>query len=285
MVKRNIGPILVAPGLALIFVILVFPLFYTVYGSLYNMDYLEIGRFVGLDNYVKIFGNPDIVSSILRSFAISIAALIVSMAAGLVMALWVNMKDGFFAYSIQIVGLIPWVTSMVVGALLWKWIFDGDLGLFNYLISQIGLQPVNIFGNARLALLALIFVISWRTIGYSMVMILAGLKSIPYELTESGQVDGAGRWKIFWFIKAPLLKTPLLVSSVVLTLSNFNNVTVPMVFTGGGPGDATNVVTMELYRQGFVYYSFGTASALSFIVFAINIVMVALYIRMVKYDV
>ncbi|RIE05433.1 sugar ABC transporter permease [Cohnella faecalis] len=113
-----------------------------------------------------------------------------------------------------------------------------------------GFQSVDVLGNPKAAPIALIFVIAWRTVGFAMVLILAGLKSIPKELEEAGEVDGASRWHTFWLIKLPLLKTPIMVTSIILMLSNFNNVDVPMVLTGGGPGDATNVITMELYDQG-----------------------------------
>jgi len=118
-----------------------------------------------------------------------------------------------------------------------------------------------------------------------MVMILGGLKGLPYELIEAARVDGATSRQIFWRVKLPLIKTPALISSIVLTMSNFNNNTVPMVLTGGGPGNATNVITLETYRLGFAYYQFGNASALSFITLIINILMVIFYMRVVKYEI
>ena len=118
-----------------------------------------------------------------------------------------------------------------------------------------------------------------------MVMILAGLKSLPADYIEAAKVDGANAWNILLRIKIPLIKTPLLISAIVLTMSNFNNNTVPMVLTTGGPSNATNVITLYLYKLSFTYYRFGTSSALSTLLFAINAVMIILYIRMVKYDI
>nr|WP_246628123.1 sugar ABC transporter permease [Paenibacillus oenotherae] len=248
------------------------------------MRYLQLGDFVGLKNYIKVFTSDDIRSSISITFIVTFVGLFLSIITGTLLALWINSKKGFTAYIIQIVVLIPWVISMVVGALLWKWIFN-NLGLLNYVLNLIGFQSVDVLGNPRTAPVALIFVIAWRTVGFAMVLILAGLKSIPKELEEAGQVDGANKWRTFWLIKLPLLKTPIMVTSIILMLSNFNNVDVPMVLTGGGPGDATNVITMELYKQGFVYFNFGVASALSFVVLMVNILLITLYIRMVKYEI
>ncbi len=118
-----------------------------------------------------------------------------------------------------------------------------------------------------------------------MVMTLAGLKSVPYDLIEAAKVDGANGWKVLTKIRLPLIKTPLLISAIVLTMSNFNNNTVPMVLTTGGPSNATNVITLYLYKLSFSYYRFGTASALSTVLFVINAIMIVLYIRMVKYEI
>lgn len=285
MKKSKIGLLLSAPSMLLILIIMVVPLFYTIYCSLYSLDYLQFGDFAGFDNYSKILADPDIWRSLGTTMIISMPAMIISLVCGTLLALWADRQNGPFAYMIQMVGLIPWVTSMVVGALLWKWIFDSDMGLFNYLITTIGFNPINMFSTAFMAITTTIFVFAWRTIGYSMVMILGGLKGLPIELIEAARVDGANSKQIFWKVKLPLIKTPALVSSIVLTISNFNNNTVPMVLTGGGPGDATNVITLENYRLGFSFFQFGEASALSFITLVINILIVIFYMKVVKYEI
>jgi ABC-type sugar transport system permease subunit len=118
-----------------------------------------------------------------------------------------------------------------------------------------------------------------------MVMILAGLKGISGDLIEAAQVDGANGRQVFWRVKLPMIKTPALISSVVLTMSNFNNNTIPMVLTSGGPANATNVITLNLYRVGFTYFQFGKACALAFVVFTINILLVVFYVKAVRYEV
>lgn len=207
------------------------------------------------------------------------------MVLGLVFALWIDRRTGAVAYLIQLIGLLPWVISMMVGTVLWRWILNGDTGLFNYFLRCLGIAPVAIFENKTASLVTLIVVMAWRTIGYSMVMILAGLKGVDKGLLEAARVDGANTWQALMRIKLPLIKTPMLLSTIVLTMSNFNNNTVPLILTGGGPGTATNVISLELYRMGFTYYKFGLASALSVLVFLVNIVFVVLYVRMIKYDV
>lgn len=207
------------------------------------------------------------------------------MVLGLCLALWIDRKKGFISYFIQMIGLIPWLISMVVAGLLWRWLFDGDLGLFNYIINLLGFESIYVIQNKTSAIVALIFVMSWRTIGYAMIMILAGLKGIDESLIEASRVDGATAWQTLKNIKLPLIKTPLLLSTIVLTVSNFTNNTLPKVFTSGGPGSATTVITLEQYNMSFRYYKFGESSALSIIIMIITTIVIALYIKVAKYKI
>ncbi len=284
MKRKMEGPLLVTPATFLIVMIMVVPLFYTIFCSLSKMDYMQYGGFIGLKNYIQVLTSASTWQSLLTTLVITFAGVVISLVLGSLLAIWVDKKRGMFAYLIELIGLIPWVISMVVAALLWKWVMDGDMGLFNYLRNLLGLENIYVFLKKDSAVMMTIFVMAWRTIGYSMVMILAGLKSLPREVIEAAQVDGANAFKTFWKIKLPMIKTPALISSVVLTMSNFNNVTIPLVMTSGGPGNATNVISLELYKMGFNYYQFGPASALSLLVFAINILFVVVYIKAVKYD-
>jgi ABC-type sugar transport system permease subunit len=125
----------------------------------------------------------------------------------------------------------------------------------------------------------------WKRIGYAVIVLLAGLKSIPGELEEAATVDGAGAWQIFRRITLPLLKTPLLLVLIVLTLSNLNTVETPLVMTGGGPGDATRILPMEVYELAFAKYDFGGAATLAIMMFAANIVLVLGYVRLARWKV
>ena len=280
-----LGVFLILPGMFLIIMILVIPLFCTFYSSFFRLDHLQNGGFVGFRNYAVLIEDPAIWSSLGITILITLVSTGISMLLGLVFALWIDRRTGIVAYLIQLIGLLPWVISMMVGTVLWRWILNGDTGLFNYFLRCLHIAPVAIFENKTASIVTLILVMSWRTIGYSMVMILAGLKGVDKGLIEAARVDGSSPWQTLIHVKLPLIKTPVLLSTIVLTMSNFNNNTVPLILTGGGPGTATNVISLELYRMGFTYYKFGEASALSFLVFLINIVFVVLYVRLIKYDI
>jgi len=271
--------------MALIFLILVIPLFYAIYCSLFNLDYLVKGRFLGLGNYLYLLKDPEITGSFVRTIAITVSAAFISLICGLILALWIDRHTGSFAWTIEMIGLVPWVLSMVVGALLWRWLFTADLGLFDLFVTKITGRPANLFSSVRTSQVLLVLVLAWRTIGYSMIMILAGLKGLSSELIEAARIDGANVWHILTRIKLPLIKTPMLVSSIVLTLSNFTNNTVPLVLTAGGTGSATNVITLHLYKMSFQYYQFGRSAALAVLVFLVTLLMVILYTKVVDYEI
>ena len=271
--------------MALIIFIMIIPLFYAIYYSFFNLDYLVKGRFLGLGNYAYLLKDPEIINSLLRTLVITVSAAAISLICGLIIALWVDRHTGPFAWAIEMIGLVPWVLSMVVGALLWRWLFTSDLGLFDLFIAKIIGRPANILSSVRSSQVLLVLVLAWRTIGYSMIMILAGLKGLSLDLIEAARIDGASTWQVLTRIKLPLIKTPMLVSSIVLTLSNFTNNTVPLVLTSGGPGSATNVITLHLYKMSFTYYQFGRSSALAVLVFAVTLLMVILYIKAVDYEI
>lgn len=275
----------VAPAMLVLIFLLVIPLFYTLYCSLYNLDYLVKGDFVGLGNYLRLLKDVRISKSLLFTFEITIISTLLSVGIGLLLALWVDREHGLFAYLIEMFGLIPWVISMMVAALLWRWLFNGDLGLFNMILKALGHNPIYVVENKNSAIIALIFVLTWRLVGYAMIIILAGLKSLDPVLLEAAKVDGATPWQLLWHIKLPLIKTQLLLSIIVLTVSNFTNNTVPKVLTSGGPNDATNVITLFQYNLGFRYYQFGTSAALSILIMLITSLIIVLYIKVSNYKI
>lgn len=281
--KKNLSIFYVIPAMGILLLFLVVPLFYTLYCSLYQLDYLVKGDFLGLGNYIALLKNSRVLKSFNFTFMITIVSTALSVFIGLVLALWIDRKEGFFAYLIEMFGLIPWVISMVVAALLWRWLFNGDLGLFNMILRGLGLDPIYVVQNKASAIVALVFVLVWRLVGYAMVMILAGLKGLDSALIEAAKVDGASPLQLLWHIKLPLIKTSVLLSTIVLTVSNFTNNTVPKVLTSGGPNDATNVITLYQYNLGFRYYQFGTSAALSILIMLITALIIVLYIKFSDY--
>lgn len=281
--RKDFSICYIIPAMSILLLFLVIPLIYTVYCSLFNLDYLVKGDFVGLGNYISLLKNKRVMASFNFTFMITIVSTALSVFIGLVLALWIDRKEGLFAYLIEMFGLIPWVISMMVAALLWRWLFNGDLGLFNMILRGLGFDPIYVVQNKTSAIIALIFVLVWRLVGYAMIMILAGLKGLDTTLIEAAKIDGASPLQLLRYIKLPLIKTSVLLSTIVLTVSNFTNNTVPKVLTSGGPNDATNVITLHQYNLGFRYYQFGTSAALSILIMLITSLIIVLYIKFSDY--
>jgi multiple sugar transport system permease protein len=282
--RTNKNFLYVMPGIGLILFFLYIPALYGVSFSFYDIKYLKIGDFIWGKNYGELFRNSAVLSSFVKSLIFTLTSLVLTVSAGLCLALWVNQLKGWFCRLMQIVILVPWVTSIVVGALLWRWLLIGDVGLLPYLVKSFHLPDVQFLETSLWAMISLIFVASWRTVGYAMLLLLAGLKSIPNDTFEAALVDGATPLQQLFKIKIPLLKTPLLVVMIVLTLSYFNSIELPLTLTGGGPGVATNLISLDLYRKAFVYYDFGVASALAILLFVINLILVALYMKLTRWE-
>ena len=281
--RKNLSIFYIVPAMSILLLFLVIPLIYTLYCSLFNLDYLVKGEFLGLGNYVSLLKNSRVIKSFNFTFMITIVSTALSVIIGLVLALWIDRKEGLFAYLIEMFGLIPWVISMMVAALLWRWLFNGDLGLFNMILRGLGFNPIYVVQNKTSAIIALIFVLVWRLVGYAMIMILAGRKGLDTTLIEAAKIDGASPLQLLRYIKLPLIKTSVLLSTIVLTVSNFTNNTVPKVLTSGGPNDATNVITLYQYNLGFRYYQFGTSAALSIMILLITSLIIVLYIKLSDY--
>jgi multiple sugar transport system permease protein len=166
--------------------------------------------------------------------------------------------------------------------LMFKWILDYGDGLLNAALFQIGIGKVEWLGNPVLANVSLILVDTWRGSPYAMVLLLAGLQAVPAELFEAAAADGASAWRAFWSITVPLLRIPLLIVLVLLTIINFNVVVAQLVLTGGGPGRATEPLSLEMYSQAFTYFRMGSAASIAVFILALNLVLAGVYTRLLR---
>lgn len=273
------------PSMVIIILFLIIPLFYCLHCSFWRCDYMSFSKFVGLENYISVFSKKTTITSLLVSFEISLISLVIALIIGTLLSLWINSAKGKFAYVLEIMILIPWVTSQVVAAMLWKWLLKDETGLINYFVQKSGHNPIGFLSDKNIAVISLIVVITWRVIGYVMVQLVAGLKAIPKEYDEAALIDGANKWQHFWFVRLPQLKTPMAISAIIVALSNLNNLTVPLTLTGGGPGNATTVISILAYRESFSYYHFGEASAMSLVLCVINFILTVAYVKAVKYEI
>lgn len=284
---RRRGPdplpyLMVAPALLAVGAFSLLPTLYGVLVSLYRVEFVELLTFVGLRNYLEVLSDSRFWNSVRVSFTFTLGSVVLTLLAGFGLALLGNQKLRFRG-AFRTIALLPWVSSYVVTYLLFRWILHSDFGLLNWIVVDgLGLPRVNWLGDPVLALAALIGVDVWRAAPYAMVLLLAGLQGIPHELYEAAAIDGATRVRAFSAVTLPLMRPTLLVLLVLLTIIDFNVVVAMLVLTGGGPGAATEAMSLRMYQEAFTYTRMGPASAIAMIIFAANLVLTAVYLRLLR---
>lgn len=235
--------------------------------------------FVGLQNYAEAFADSAVWGVLGNSLAWTIGSVALQLVIAMAGALLVQQLAG--ARILRAIFVIPWATPVVVGALAWKLLYQPDYGMINQLLSMVGLSELRHawLAEPQTALVAVIAANVWRGFPFIMVLLIAGMASIPGELYEAAGVDGASWARSFRSITLPLLKPMLLTSTLMALIWTFNNFSLIYVMTGGGPAGATDILTTFVYKNAFSSFDFGYASALSMILFAIVGIGSALYIR------
>ncbi len=275
--------LMVAPT---VLVLSVFSLAPTLYGALvsfYNVQFVQLLAFVGLDNYVWMLTSPDFWQSLRVSLTFTVCSVILAVSLGFGLALLANQTLALVPIFRTLV-VVPWVTSYVVVYLIFKWILNFDDGLINVILASLGLHKIAWLTDPTLAMGSLIVVDTWRSAPYAMILLLAGLQTIPDELYEAAATDGASGWRSFWTMTLPLMKLPLAIVLVLLTIVNFNTLVSMLVLTGGGPGRATEPLSLLMYLQAFNYFRMGPAESIAMFIFALNLVLAFGYVRLLRSD-
>jgi ABC-type sugar transport system permease subunit len=269
----------VAPVLLLEAVLVLVPLCIGFWYSLHRADYFQITAFRGLQNYVQVLSSPIFVESLVATAVFSLGALFLTFVVGFSLAIRLE-RDTRLNVLLRAVVLVPYIIAMLVGSLLLKWIFSTDGGISQMLLGPFGLQDTAILADQRGAMGALIFNALWRDCGFAMILLMAGLKGIPFELYAAAQVDGASAWYRFRRITLPLMRIPIFITLVRLLIHFVNVLTFSLVLTGGGPNNATLTMGLTMYRMGFVDYRIGQANALALMVFLFNLVLIFALLRL-----
>lgn len=282
--NRLVAIAFVAPAMILILGILYIPALYGGYFSMHELDALNMGDFIGLETYRRVLSSPGLGAIVIRTVVFTLGAVIVTLVLSLAVSAWLDRLPRRLMWPVLMLVVVPWVISTVVGALLFRWTFLEPIGLGYYVLSILGIEAPNILGDPILAMVALIAVAVWRSWGFAVILLLAGLRGVPSEIRESASIDGATGFQTFRHIVLPMIKTPLVLTTIVLALSNLNNVENPLVTTGGGPASATLIMPLEIYLRGFSQFDFGGSTSLAVLMFVANTILVVGYVRLTKWE-
>lgn len=271
----------VFPALAMEIAFVFLPLAIGVYFSLHRVRYLNVGRYVGLDNYWDAITDPLFLNSLAVTAIFSFASLFFTFIAGFALALWLE-RDSRPNVVLRTIVLIPYIIAMLVGSMLLKWIFSQDGGIMPLFLGPFGLQGFSILADPKTAMAALAFNSLWRDSAFAMILLMAGLKSIPLPLFAAARVDGAGAFYTFYRITLPLMRIPILITIVRLFLHFTNSLTYQLVLTGGGPNSATETVVLRMYQVAFEDHQLGSANAIAILLFLFNVAVVGVIVALFR---
>ena len=274
----------IAPGVIVFSVFTVAALIFAFYLTFHRWSIIEPDKpYVGTQNYEDMIHDERFVTSILNTVYFTGASVPLTMIIGLALALLLNQPIRGRAL-FRTAYYLPVVTPFIVSALLWKWLYNGQFGLFNFYLLKTHLidEPLLWLSDQNLAMPAVVLMSVWSGVGFSMVVYLAGLQSIPYELYESAKLDGANTWKRVRYITIPMLRPTTLFLLVIGIIGSLQVFTQIFVMTSGGPVNKTTTMVYYMYLWAFKYYDMGYASTLAFALFAMLLAFTALQLRLFK---
>ncbi|MEU8105221.1 sugar ABC transporter permease [Nonomuraea muscovyensis] len=265
------GLLFVLPVLVLFLIFRIFPTLGAAGMSLTNWNIGGEWSFVGAGNYARLLDDVNFWTSLRVTLVYAAVYVPLTVLVALGTALLLN-QVVFLRGLFRGMLFLPYVTSFVLAGIIWRWIYEFD-GLLNGLLAKADLGPVAFLEESALVLPALAVVSVWKGFGYSMLILLAGLKSIPASYLEAAMVDGASAWQRFRRITLPLLKPTLFFVLVIETISAFQTFDTIYVMTGGGPARATYTLIYGIYEHGFRSFDFGYAATWGMVLFAIVLVV------------
>ena len=257
------------------------PIVYSIGLSFFNWDMVRPNpKFIGFDNYTKLFAN----SAFYKSFGLTLLFALMTVPTTLCIALgFAFMLDkGSKATKLfyRSAFISPMLTSTVAISIVWIFIFHPDYGLANDVLRSIGLDTVRFLNDPATALPSLAVMSIWKAMGFSVIVLLAGIQSIPGEVEEAAKVDGAGMWRTLLQIKLPLLTPSIFLLLILSTIDQFQTFTIVDVMTKGGPAKSTELIVSHLYHYGFERFQMGYASSI-----AVFILLFTLFMTIVQMQV
>ncbi len=258
----------ILPALLGTAVFIIIPVFFSFYLSFCKWDLLSPIEFAGLQNYKELLTSPAFGLIIKNTFVFALSTAVIALIIPLVLAAALNSRirgTEFFKTAY----FLPFITPMIVAAIVWEWIFDPNNGLLNYILKA----HINWLYDTHTAMIALIIVSSWKLIGYNMVIFLSGFSGINQNLYEAAKIDGANPLQTFFRVTLPLLSPTIFFVLVITTISSFQVFDLIYLMTQGGPLDSTNVLVYWIYKNAFEFFNIGEASAGAYILFLIILLL------------
>lgn len=281
--RRFLPWVFLAPGLIIYSVVVVYPMLYSAYLSLFRWDGVAPKKiFVGFQNYVTLLTRNEVFWVALKNNAIWLmAALLVPTGIGLGLALLLNSRFRG-SHIFRSIFYFPAVLSLAVVGLIWTWIYHPDLGLANQLLDALGLKVLkrNWLSDPQIAIYPVILAATWNAVGLPMLLFLAGLQTIPPEMHEAAKVEGAGPIRRFLYVTFPLLRETTLIVLAITSINALKAYDIVYAMTNGGPANRTQLLSTWMYFLTYNYNEVGLGTAIAVVLFSLTLIFAIPYIRM-----
>ncbi|HWQ16478.1 MAG TPA: sugar ABC transporter permease [Sulfolobales archaeon] len=276
--------LLILPALTVLLFVTIYPIASVFYYSLhsYNIITGEF-RFTGFQEYLDLLQDPVFQVSVRNTLVFSLAATFLQTFLGLSIAVIINQEIRGRRYLVPLI-VLPNMFSAIIVSSMWKLMLEYDTGLVNHILRILGLQPQPWLTSIDLALLSIVIIDTWQWTPICFLILYAGLQSIPKELYEAALVDGALPYRTFLHITLPLLKPYIILVLLLRSIDTFRLFDKVYVLTGGGPAHATETISLYIFKTGLVFWDIGKASAASFLMLILILVVSAFYIRKVMFE-
>ena len=273
------------PALFFVAVVMLYPLIYTlVMGFFNNTLFMDKPEFAGLLQYKKLFSDKVFISSIKNTFVWTFGSVFFQFGLGFLMALVLHQSFVKCKAFIRILLMIPWVTPSIIGSTVWKWMYNADYGIINYIFTSLGLIEKNKtwLSDPKVAMWAIIAVNTWKMFPFILLMIEASLQSVSKDLKEAAVIDGANGFHIFQNVTWPSISATCYSTILLMIIWTLNAFTFIYAMTEGGPAHKTEVMAMYIYKRAFMDYDFGLANAASTILFLLSMAVSIVYLYLTR---
>lgn len=283
----NAAYFFLAPAISAIFIFFFIPVISAFIISFTDFDIYALGdfstvRFIGFSNYIKLFDDPLFYTALKNTFYFVIMAGPLSIAVSLGAALLLNSKLVKYKSIFRLSYFIPVVTTLVAVAIVWRFIYHPRFGIMNYLLSLIGIAPIDWLGEPSTAMPAIVLMSIWKNFGYNMIIFIAGLQNIPEDLYEAASIEGAGGWQKFNSITLPMLAPTTLFISIITIIGYFQLFAEPYIMTQGGPLNSTLSIVQFMYQEGFRWWNMGYSASIAFVLFFIIMIGTIIQLKIQK---
>jgi multiple sugar transport system permease protein len=281
----KLAAVLITPTLLLVVGVVAYPLIYSFVMSFGDVEFANIKdyNFVGIFQYVKTFTDPEFIEAIVVSAKFVFFTVLVKLVLGTLIA--VMLKEKFIGRSItRALIIIPWATPFVVVGLMWKWMLHSKVGVINFFLERLGIiqDYIPFLSSKTFAMPFVITADVWQGTPFFVIIILAGLQTIPDDLYEAAHIDGAGSIRAFFTITLPLIRFPMFISTILGTIFAINSFDLFFVLTKGGPGKITTNATLFGWNNAFKFYHLSYASAISYVILLISMLITVGYVIIMR---